>query len=69
MVIDKSNNIRLVLGASGGTKIITAVAQVAIENLWMGKNIKESIDQLRVHHQLFPDYAEIEIGFNSVYVH
>ena len=32
MVIDKGNNIRLVLGASGGTKIITAVAQVAIEN-------------------------------------
>ncbi len=57
---------RLVLGASGGTKIITAVAQVAIENLWMDNNIKESIDQLRVHHQLYPEFAEIESGFDSV---
>lgn len=56
----------MILGASGGSKIITAVAQVAIKNLWMNKNIKDSIDERRLHHQLYPEYAEIEIGFDSV---
>jgi hypothetical protein len=32
----------------------------------MENNIKESIDQLRVHHQLYPEFAEIESGFDSV---
>lgn len=65
IILDKSENIRLVLGASGGSKIITAVAQVAIKNLWLKKNIKDSIDERRVHHQLYPEYAEIELGFDA----
>jgi hypothetical protein len=40
--------------------------KVAIKNLWLDKNIKESIDESRVHHQLFPEYAEIERGFPTV---
>ena len=37
-----------------------------MKNLWLNKNIKDSIDESRVHHQLFPVYAEIERGFASV---
>lgn len=66
IVLDKNDNVKLILGASGGSKIITAVAQTAIKNLWMNKNIKESIDERRVHHQLYPEYAEIEVGFDPV---
>ena len=32
----------------------------------MNQNIKEAIDSLRVHHQLFPEYIEIEKGFDQV---
>ena len=32
----------------------------------MGQNLKESIDGRRVHHQLYPENAEIEVGFNEV---
>ena len=33
----------------------------------MNKNIKEAIDERRVHHQLHPNnQAEIEEGFNKV---
>jgi gamma-glutamyltranspeptidase/glutathione hydrolase/leukotriene-C4 hydrolase len=67
IVLDKNDNVKLILGASGGSKIITAVAQVAIKSLWMNMNIKEAIDESRVHHQLYPNNrVEIEDGFNKV---
>ena len=66
IILDEINSVRLVLGASGGSRIITAVAQIAIENLWINPNIKECIDKKRVHHQLYPEYAEVEIGTDVV---
>lgn len=66
IVLDNNDNVRLILGASGGSKIITSVAQVAIKNLWMNKNIKDAIDERRVHHQLYPtNEVEIEEGFSQ----
>lgn len=32
----------------------------------MGMDIKDAIDDRRVHHQLYPTAADIEEGFNSV---
>ena len=31
----------------------------------MNKNIKDAVDDRRLHDQLYPEYTEIEIGFNS----
>ena len=42
------------IGASGGPNIITAVAWVAMHHLLLEKNIKEAIDEPRLHHQLLP---------------
>ena len=64
IVTDEKNDVRLILGASGGSKIITAVSQVAIKVLWQHKNLKEAIDEKRVHHQLIPDYIQFEDGFD-----
>jgi hypothetical protein len=47
-------------------KIVIFYIKVAIKNIWLDKNIKDAIDESRVHHQLFPQYAEIELGFSSV---
>lgn len=67
IVIDKHNDEpRLVLGASGGSKIISAVAVVAIKVLFMDMNIKDAIDERRLHHQLYPAEVQAEDGFNSV---
>jgi gamma-glutamyltranspeptidase/glutathione hydrolase/leukotriene-C4 hydrolase len=66
IVIDKNGNIRQVLGGSGGTKIITSVAQVALINLLFNKNIKESIDYPRIHHHLHPNEALFEDKFDRV---
>ena len=51
------------IGGSGGPKITTAVASVAIRNLWFGEDIKRAIDGQRLHHQLFPDKIVYEKCF------
>ena len=43
------------IGAAGGPKITTSVASVAIRHLWFDEDIKQAIDDQRLHHQLFPD--------------
>ena len=52
IIVDSEDNVRLIIGASGGSKIISSVTQIAIKSLWMGVDLKESIDSRRVHHQV-----------------
>lgn len=67
IIVDrKTRQPKLVLGASGGSKIISAVAQVAIKALLFGMNIKDAVDDRRVHHQLYPTSVDIEDGFDPV---
>ncbi|CAF2653013.1 unnamed protein product [Rotaria sp. Silwood2] len=59
-----NQRVQQVLGASGGTKITTSVAQVAMLNLWFNENIKEAIDAPRLHSQLLPQEVVAEHGFD-----
>jgi len=61
--LDHLGNVRLVIGASGGTKITTSVAAVAIKHLWLNQTIKEAIDWPRIHHQLIPNEIVYESDF------
>lgn len=49
VVVDGGGQVRLVVGASGGSRIPSAVAQVAARVLWFGYTIKEAIDDRRVY--------------------
>ncbi|KAI4456654.1 gamma glutamyl transpeptidase [Holotrichia oblita] len=62
IITDKDGDVKLVVGASGGTKIITAVAQVIMRILWCDQNIKEAVDAPRFHHQLYPMQVQYEYG-------
>jgi len=54
----------LVLGAPGGSRIITAVLQVILNVIDFGMNIQDAIDFPRVHHQSKPDRLDIERGIS-----
>ena len=51
-----------VLGAPGGSMIITAVMQVMLNVMDFGMNVQDAIDFPRVHHQWKPDTLGIERG-------
>ncbi|XP_059483997.1 scoloptoxin SSD14 isoform X4 [Neocloeon triangulifer] len=62
IVTDENGDVRLVIGASGGSKILTATALVTMRHLWFGESIKEAVDAPRIHHQLFPMELSYEYG-------
>ena len=38
----------------------------AISNIWIGLDVKSVIENIRVHHQLYPEELFVEPGFSSV---
>ncbi|CAF3773833.1 unnamed protein product, partial [Rotaria sordida] len=65
IIMEKHNQrIQQVLGGSGGTRITTAIAQVAMLNLWFNDDIKKAIDSPRLHSQLLPQEVIAENGFD-----
>ena len=54
----------LVLGAPGGSTIITAVLQVMLNVMDFGMNVQDAIDFPRIHHQWKPDRLAFERGIS-----
>jgi gamma-glutamyltranspeptidase / glutathione hydrolase / leukotriene-C4 hydrolase len=63
IVIDKnSETAKLVIGAAGGSKIVSALSLALIRLSYCTKNIKQIVDAPRFHHQLVPNEIEYEYG-------
>jgi gamma-glutamyltranspeptidase/glutathione hydrolase len=60
IVVDPQGQLRIVVGSPGGPRIITAVAQVIMNVLDFGMDVRLAVDAPRIHHQLLPDIIRIE---------
>ncbi|MCO6487126.1 MAG: gamma-glutamyltransferase [Phaeodactylibacter sp.] len=59
-IVEKGGELFLVLGAPGGSTIITAVFQVFINVAEFGMSLEEAVNAGRFHHQWLPDAILIE---------
>jgi gamma-glutamyltranspeptidase/glutathione hydrolase/leukotriene-C4 hydrolase len=64
-IVEMNGRVEAVLGASGGSRITTAVAQALINWLDFGMNIQQSISAPRLHHQLLPNQVWVENNYDS----
>lgn len=61
--VDSAGVPRLAVGASGGTKITTAISLVVMNYLWFNRNLSQAVVEPRLHHQLLPMYIRIDKDF------
>ncbi len=62
IVLDDSGRVMLVLGARGGPRIITSVAQVLLDVIDHGMSLAAALETPRIHHQAWPDSVWYENG-------
>ncbi|RMF22066.1 MAG: gamma-glutamyltransferase, partial [Bacteroidetes bacterium] len=59
-IVEKDGRLFLVLGAPGGSTIITAVLQVFLNVVEFGLPLPEAVEAGRFHHQWLPDEIRVE---------
>ncbi|XP_065365119.1 glutathione hydrolase 1 proenzyme [Calliphora vicina] len=66
IILDKEGNVKMLVGAAGGTKITTSVASAIIKYLIFNETMEQSVNDGRLHHQLAPMRidAELEVPIN-----
>ncbi|XP_076334399.1 scoloptoxin SSD14-like [Tachypleus tridentatus] len=65
IIVDNKGDVKLVIGGTGGSMILSGISWVILNTLWAGRNIKEAIDSPRIHHQLLPNILMYEPNFSE----
>uniref|UniRef100_A0A224YZ70 Gamma-glutamyltranspeptidase / glutathione hydrolase / leukotriene-C4 hydrolase n=1 Tax=Rhipicephalus zambeziensis TaxID=60191 RepID=A0A224YZ70_9ACAR len=68
VLVDSAGKVQLSLGGTGGSLITSGIALVTVRALWQGYNIKQAIDEPRLHHQLIPNVLMVEPSFPEEYI-
>ena len=59
-IIEKDNNLYMVLGTPGGSTIITSVFQTILNVIDFNMGMQEAVDAKKFHHQWLPDFLIVE---------
>ncbi|EPB84895.1 gamma-glutamyltransferase [Mucor circinelloides 1006PhL] len=61
----EDGHLKMVVGASGGSEIITATLNTIINTLDFNMDLFDAVGLPRIHHQLLPNQVGIEPGFDA----
>lgn len=64
-ILVKDGRVTLIVGASGGPRIITATTQCILNCVMFGMTPQQSIQQARFHHQWLPNVLVVEDQFRK----
>lgn len=59
-IIRRDGELHLLVGAAGGSRIVTAVLQAIVRTLFHNLPLLETISYPRLHHQLVPEFVMVE---------
>lgn len=59
-IIEKNNQLKMVLGSPGGSTIITSVFQSTLNVIDYGMTMQEAVNAKKIHHQWLPDHIKME---------
>ena len=62
IMLDPRGSVYMILGARGGPRIITSVAQVILNVVEHRMNLADAVNAPRIHHQALPDTIRIDAG-------
>jgi gamma-glutamyltranspeptidase/glutathione hydrolase len=63
-ILTRDGKVFMVLGAPGGSRIISGVLQVILNVVDFHMNVQEAVDWPRFHHQWMPDHLYLEKGIS-----
>jgi gamma-glutamyltranspeptidase/glutathione hydrolase len=63
-IVVRGNDLYMILGGPGGSRIPTAILQVFLNVVDFGMNPQDAVDAPRFHHQWLPDAISVERGFS-----
>lgn len=68
-IVEKDNQLYMVVGSPGGSTIITSVLQTILNVYEFGFGMQKAVNAPRFHHQWLPDVITMEpIGFDSLVI-
>lgn len=65
IITDENQNVRVILGAAGGSKITLSLVNVLLQHLYFNKTLAEAVNARRIYHLLAPMTIQYERGFNE----
>ncbi|XP_070499721.1 glutathione hydrolase 1 proenzyme-like [Chironomus tepperi] len=64
LVIDGNGDVKMIVGAAGGSRIPTGVFSAIFNHLYLKGSLESSLDARRLHHQLTPLDLQFESNFD-----
>ncbi|XP_039271689.2 glutathione hydrolase 1 proenzyme-like [Styela clava] len=57
--------VKMIVGGSGGTRIVSATALTIIRTLWFHEDLDKAVKSKRLHHTWYPNVLHIENGMDQ----